>query len=219
MVRDRFRNRCNSWSCDLKSSRQEIRQDSDPARNIAGEGAEVSFDSAFQKTVGLEGGFGADPHDRGNWTGGRIGVGELKGTKYGISAAAYPDLDIRNLSLNHAKDIYLLDYWIAMRLDEIQSDALADEIFDTGVNMGLSTAVKIAQRALNFMGVGIFQEDGMIGPMTLAGINLWALKDEQALFKALNGFQFMRYVEIVNNSDHTFARGWMKRIQDYRSAA
>ena len=176
----------------------------------------MSFDSAFEKTVGLEGGYGADPRDRGNWTGRRIGVGELRGTKYGISAAAYPDLDIRNLTLNHAKDIYLLDYWLPISLNKVQSEALADEIFDTGVNMGLSAAVKIAQRALNFLGIGVYQEDGIIGPLTLAGINLWAKKDEEALFKALNGFQFMRYVEIVNNSDHTFARGWMKRIQGYK---
>ena len=179
----------------------------------------MSFESAFEKTVGLEGGFGADPRDRGNWSSGRIGVGELRGTKYGISAAAYPTLDIKNLTLNHAKDIYLRDYWLPLSLDEVQSEALADEIFDTGVNMGLSTAVKIAQRALNFLGIGVYQEDGIIGPLTLAGINLWAQKDEQALFKAMNGFQFMRYVEIVNASDHTFAHGWMRRIQDWRNAA
>jgi hypothetical protein len=55
-----------------------------------------------------------------------------------------------------------------------------------------------------------------MGPMTLSGIEYWAKVDPQALFRALNGFQFMRYVEIVQTKkDHTFARGWMKRIQDY----
>ena len=164
----------------------------------------MSFDSAFEKTVGLEGGYGNDPRDPG---------GE---TKYGISHRAHPGIDIKNLTLDQAKAIYLRDYWTPLRLNEVQSEALADEIFDTGVNMGLSTAIKIAQRALNFLGIGSYGEDGIIGPITLGGINLWARKDEQALFRALNGFQFMRYVEIVNHSDHTFARGWMKRIADYR---
>ena len=54
----------------------------------------MNFDAAFARLLGNEGGFDDDARDRGNWTGGRIGVGELKGTKYGVSAAAFPDLDI-----------------------------------------------------------------------------------------------------------------------------
>lgn len=40
-----------------------------------------------------------DRNDKGNWTGGRVGVGQLKGTKYGISAAAYLHLGIKSLTL------------------------------------------------------------------------------------------------------------------------
>jgi hypothetical protein len=47
----------------------------------------MGFDRAFEETIGLEGGFSRNPDDNGNWTGGRRGLGELKGTKYGISAA------------------------------------------------------------------------------------------------------------------------------------
>ena len=66
-----------------------------------------------------EGGYTDNPEDHGNWTGGRKGVGELKGTNYGISAASYPNLDIRNLTLAQADDIYFRDYWQASGADKL----------------------------------------------------------------------------------------------------
>jgi hypothetical protein len=44
------------------------------------------------------------------------------------------------------------------------------------------------------------------------------MKDEQALYKCLNGFQFMHYAEITNKNTKLirFSRGWMKRIQQYK---
>jgi len=176
----------------------------------------VSFESAFRKTVGCEGIYSNDREDSGNWTGGAIGVGDLKGTKFGISAASYPDVDIRNLTIQDAERIYVKDYWSKMSLDSILSETLQEELFDTGVNMGVRTAVTICQRALNFLGVGFYKVDGVMGPITLSGVNYWASWDAEALFRALNGFQFMEYVYVVENKGHKFAAGWMKRIQDYR---
>jgi lysozyme family protein len=56
-----------------------------------------NFDRVFDIVVGHEGGFTANPADCGNWTGGVIGTGTCRGTRFGISAAAYPDLDIANI--------------------------------------------------------------------------------------------------------------------------
>jgi hypothetical protein len=52
-----------------------------------------------------------DRTDAGTWTGGRVGQGDLKRTKYGISAASYPSLDVANLRLDEAKAIYERDFW------------------------------------------------------------------------------------------------------------
>jgi len=60
----------------------------------------------------VEGGFQADPDDPGNWTGGKVGEGQLVGTKYGISAAANPDIDIPNLTWERAEDLYYTRYWL-----------------------------------------------------------------------------------------------------------
>ena len=165
----------------------------------------MSFDSAFEKTVGLEGGYCNDPRDPG---------GE---TKYGISHRAYPDLDIKNLTLEDAKLLYYRDYWIPMKLGNLVDPTIAEEIFDTGVNMGTGAAVQICQRAINFLSAETIEVDGVMGPITIDKLNQWSRLDAQALFRALNGYQFMRYVDIVKaRGDHVFARGWMKRISDYR---
>jgi len=47
----------------------------------------MNFDLAFDRVIGHEGGYTDDPRDRGNWTGGATGRGELKGTKYGSRRA------------------------------------------------------------------------------------------------------------------------------------
>ncbi len=178
----------------------------------------MSFDSAFEKTVGLEGGYGCDPDDKGNWTGGAIGAGELKGTKYGISAAAYPDEDIINLTLDRARYLYQRDYWNRLNIDELP-DRIQEEIFDTGVNMGIGSAGQVAQRALNFLEIGKpLLVDGAIGPVTIGYLKKWAGKDQEALFRALNGFQFILYVEYAESGiKEKYARGWMRRIQDYKT--
>lgn len=56
-----------------------------------------------------EGGYSNTRNDPGNWTGGQVGIGALKGTKYGIAAHVYPALKIKNLTLEDAKSTYERD--------------------------------------------------------------------------------------------------------------
>jgi lysozyme family protein len=57
-------------------------------------------------------------------------------TKYGISQNAYKNLDIDNLTMNDAAQIYKRDYWDANKLDRIarKDPKLAAALFDTFVN-------------------------------------------------------------------------------------
>lgn len=164
-----------------------------------------AFDHAFQDTLGLEGGYVNHPDDPG---------GE---TKYGITKRSYPDVDIAALTVEDARAIYYRDFWRPLMLDQVLDDQVAAEIFDTAVNMGRGRAVKIAQRACNFLGSSL-AVDGAMGPKTLAAIDQWIDRDPEALFKALNGFQFTHYADLVDRTEWAarFARGWMRRIQSYR---
>lgn len=80
-----------------------------------------SFDRAFELTVGVEGGYVNDSHDPG---------GE---TKYGIAKMYHPNVDIKNLTLDQAKEIYLKEYWIPAGCDN-QPFPMDICLFDSAVN-------------------------------------------------------------------------------------
>lgn len=109
---------------------------------------EALFDQAFAIVVGEEGGFGNERTDKGNWTGGKVGSGELRGTKFGISAAAYPKIDIANLTLDAARAIYRRDYWAVAHCGELPPP-LALLVFDAAVNNGPGRAIAWLQAAAN----------------------------------------------------------------------
>lgn len=109
--------------------------------------------------VGTEGNFSDDPQDPGNWTGGRIGVGQLKGTKFGISAAAYPDMDIRNLDVEQAHALYVRDYVNKLRVPLV-FPPFALFMIDAAINHGVEGAVVWMQRA-----IGV-KDDGEPGDIT-----------------------------------------------------
>ena len=121
------------------------------------------FDAVFAALIGHEGGFTDELRDNGNWTGGRCFIGECKGTKFGISAAAYPLLDIKGLTLEAARAIYRRDYWDRVGGDALPP-ALALLVFDAAVNNGVERAVRWLQAAAGAAA------DGRMGPRTLAAV-------------------------------------------------
>lgn len=157
----------------------------------------MTFDMAFERLIGHEGKFTDDPLDPGNWTGGRCGVGELKGTKYGISAKSYPHLDIRNLTLEQAKAIYLRDFW---NLLSKAHAAIKFQFFDACVNHGFGNGVRMLQRA-----VGV-ADDGQWGPVSQAALDRMELNDVLLRFVG-HRLKFWASLEKFD----TYGRGWTRR--------
>jgi len=122
-----------------------------------------SFSRCFAFTLGVEGGFSDNPADPGNWTGGVVGRGTLCGTKFGISAAAYPHLSIANLSESDAEEIYRRDYYEPLHGEELKPP-VALVAFDAAVNAGLRRSIVWLQLAMNR------QVDGVLGPETLSAL-------------------------------------------------
>jgi lysozyme family protein len=122
------------------------------------------FDWIFDFVVSSEGGFTDNPADPGNWTGGKVGAGLCRGTKFGISAAAHSDLNIKSLTLDEAKALYQREYW-----DRVDGDRLPDSIallvFDAAINNGIGRSVRWLQQAV------LVAQDGVIGPRTLQAID------------------------------------------------
>ena len=161
----------------------------------------MSFQTAFAELVepGIEGVYSTDPNDPGNWTGGICGVGKLAGTKYGISAAAHPDLDIANLTESDAEALYLTEHWKPLLCDSL-APALASALFKVGVNLGNRRAVRILQGSVATI------QDGAMGPRTIAAID--RLPADYALTAFLGDVAY-RYTEFPGFA--TDGRGWLRR--------
>ncbi len=120
--------------------------------------------AAWVRLLGpTEGVLSLDAHDRGNWTGGEVGVGDLVGTKFGISAAAHPDEDIPNLTIERANQIRKEQYWDEIRGDELPG-ALALVLAEAAYMSGPERAIEQLQTQLGFTGRDI---DGIFGHNTM----------------------------------------------------
>jgi lysozyme family protein len=155
----------------------------------------ANFNLAIVKTLAREGGatFTDVASDKGG------------ATKYGISQAAYPKEDIRNLTEQRARELYKQDYWDRIGGDTITSQLVAENIFDTAVNMGVGTASKLAQLCAD-----ITPADGIIGNQSIAAIN--AL-EEHTFLAAYTISKIARYANICNkdNTQTKFLLGWINR--------
>ena len=159
----------------------------------------LAWEIAKNTTLNVEKGYQCDKNDRGNWTSGTIGVGECKGTKYGICAMSYPELDIKNLTLDEALLIYRRNYWDKTKCDWLP-DALSVAVFDYAFHSGTMQAIKDLQRALGVTA------DGVIGNQTLGACNSKPLK--QVLEKYFdNRLDFM----IKCKGWTTYCKGWINR--------
>ncbi|HWE72517.1 MAG TPA: glycosyl hydrolase 108 family protein [Stellaceae bacterium] len=167
------------------------------------------FAAALAIVLAHEGGYQTMPDDPGNWTGGKIGAGELKGTKFGLSAASYPTLDIASLTEADAAAIYRRDWWDRFGLDRLPA-ALAAKLFDAAVNVGIESAVRALQRALRATGAARIADDGKLGPATIDAASATAAETLlPAMREALAGHY--RLVVAKNRTQAGFLNGWLAR--------
>lgn len=147
-----------------------------------------SFNRAFQELIGHEGGYVNHPNDPG---------GE---TKYGITKRTYPMEDIRNLTLERAKEIYKRDFWDPLHGDELPW-LVAFNLFDAAVNHGRGTAIRLMQRASEVA------DDGIIGPITMGA---WAGADPDRLTARFLGERLQFFTKL--STWRTFGKGWSRRV-------
>src|SRR5689334_3873388 len=106
------------------------------------------FDTVMAFVFEAEGGYVNDSRDKGG------------ATKYGISKRSHPDVDIENLTIDQARELYRQDYFIPAKCESF-APPLALALFDAYVQHRPDVAVKMFQRALHI------EQDGIIGPHTI----------------------------------------------------
>lgn len=170
----------------------------------------ADFDTTMNLVLLHEGGdYTNDPNDNGG------------PTKWGITL---PDLtqgatsaDIENLTRDQAKAIYRAKYWLPLRGDEIQSQAIADIFVDIGVARGLSGTTSQMRLALGLNLPPVSW--GHLDDVTLSSMNARAsdhgsspVEIEQLAFDFLGDVDLTRIQRV--SKDPTQAKwlwGWLRR--------
>ena len=175
-----------------------------------------AFHRAWARTGRAEGGYVDHPDDPGGPT--NHGITERVARAHGYFG------DMRDLPGELALRIAKADYWDRLRLDEIAalSEVIAQELFDTNLNLWDGAAGKFLQRGLNALNRGgrDYEElsvDGVIGPKTIATLAeylaLRAADDgEEVLLKDLNirqGADYARQCEETLGKEQ-FYFGWLR---------
>lgn len=154
----------------------------------------MTFDDAFDRLLGHEGGYSFNANDPG---------GE---TMWGVTArVAYANGyrgDMKVFPRDSAKAIYRKSYWDACRCDELPAD-VRFHLFDAAVNSGDHQAVLWLQRA-----AGV-DADGAIGPATLAAV---AAAVPDRLIRHIEGERLEFMTDLPTWAG--FGRGWARRIAD-----
>lgn len=180
----------------------------------------MTFFRALQETLKWEGGRSNDPDDPGGET--WVGITRRDHpywSGWSLPRAA-PDLRLQA----HAAPVYYDHYWSpagCSDLAELVDKKLAMVVFDTAVNMGVKTAVKMLQRAINSeitsfgLGHAPLAVDGITGPKTVKAAR--AMNNRFPLYSAVLQRRVQRYEAIVRNKPRMvkFIRGWLNRVEHF----
>jgi len=187
----------------------------------------ANFKEAFELTLGHEGGYVKDPEDRGGETykgvarrynpgwPGWVRIDKAKKQR-GFPKALQADQALQT----EVAAFYRSHYWDKFQGDSIPVQAIANELFDTAVNLGVARVIEFFQRALNVLNRnGVLYADlvtdGVFGPKSLAALRAYLKKDKpDYLLKILNVLQGMHYIDFMTRSplQEKFARGWLNRV-------
>lgn len=82
-------------------------------------------------------------------------------------------------------------FWDKLRLDEVQSQKICNEIFLSAVHIGLKSAVKLAQKQVGTL------PDGIIGTLTIKALNRY---DENKFDTEFDKLEIENYNNIIENN-------------------
>lgn len=166
---------------------------------------------AFQKTVRWEGGFQNMAADTANYC-----DGKLIGTNHGVSAIGYKQAfgrcptvaEMKALTIQQAADVFKVQYWDAVKGDQIKNQSIAELVADWAWGSGPTTAIRLVQRTLGLTA------DGVIGSQTLAALNG---RNSAAIFAKLHAAreQHFRSIAAASPAKAQFLKGWLNRLESF----
>jgi len=167
----------------------------------------ADFMKALKEVFRMEGKYADNKKDPGGKT--MYGVTEAVARSVGYKG------DMKDLTTDQAREIYKELYWDINRLDSVNNQEIAMEIFEAGVNCGPKFVSKYTQRALNVFNRmerdwADMEVDGTFGPITLGILNNLSPSRESNILKALNCLQGYHYITCGERNENleVFMPGW-----------
>jgi lysozyme family protein len=168
------------------------------------------IEDIIENIIKAEGGYTNNPLDTGGET--MFGITIKVARANGYLGA------MKDMPKAVAQKIYKDIYFVQPKFEAVYnvSPAIAEELTDTGVNMGTGFAKPLLQAALNLLDKQLLVEDGDIGAKTIEALKAFLNKrgkdGEVTLLKTLNVMQGAHYIDITKNrpANKEFFYGWMK---------
>jgi lysozyme family protein len=113
--------------------------------------------------------------------------------------------DIHDLGRKDAIALYRHYWWDPHGYERLASQELATKVFDFTVNMGSQASHRCLQRAIRAASGDCLQEDGILGPKTLAAVNSL----EAPLLLAAYRAEAAGYYRSLHQP--RFEKGWLNR--------
>ena len=154
----------------------------------------------------VEGGYVNNPADKGGPTNFGITISTLAQWR-GVGVT---EDDVKTLTMDEASNIYRVNYFNKLRLDEVDSVAIQLCLADQAVLCGVKRATERAQRVINSILGTVVVEDGLMGPKTTATLN----KMNVDLFckKYIRASQlYFAGICVDSPSQLVFLKGWLNR--------
>ncbi len=128
-----------------------------------------------------------------------------------IIGSIYRSTDIQSVHLlnkntalqNEVKEFYRTEFWNKIKGDILPSQLIADELFESSINLGVPVASEFLQLTINLLNrngnlYSDIKVDGIIGNQTLSALNKCiSANGEKIAFNLLNFYQAKRYIEIM----------------------
>ncbi len=114
---------------------------------------------------------------------------------------------------------YRTEFWNQIKGDYLPNQDIANELFDTSINLGVVAASKILQSTINLLNRNArlypdISVDGIIGNQTLSMLNKCiSVNGPKLVYNVLNFYQAKHYIELMerNRTQEIFI-GWFNRI-------
>lgn len=193
----------------------------------------ADFKQAHRLTLAIEGGYSNDKDDPGGetfkgiarnyhptWEGWEI-IDSIK------NKPCFPQCAMANDELTKLENsFYKKKFWDVMKLDYLVNQRVANELYDSGVNIGWRKVAKWFQEALNLLNrdqkdYNDLVVDGAIGNKSLEAFKSYMNtgkfgsrsrdKNEQVIIKLLNYYQIHHYVSITGSKPkfEKYIYGWI----------